>query len=487
MKAKSRVGSAIAVVKRAAAVYRDKGEEYVRDSVMKALVGGSKQIPDFDFSKVADVVPPKYNPAEWAEFIEMNTRAKASVRITSLNTVGLGWTVESESFDDLTEPEQKKVDERWTALVALLEHPNPRDDFTTLIKRAKTDHLSTGNAYLEVVRDVDRRIVQLFHMKSPTVRRTQADLYVQKKFRQARYFKPFGDERRIDWRNGKTLPAGTASSVYEASEVIHLAFYSSADPWYGVPPAATAQVAIAGSFQVDRRNYDFFESDALPRFAVLISGGDDESLEAVEKGVTDFVAHVRGETKVSRALVLQGPAGRPGADKAQIEIKELGQYGQDATFREYRRDCNEEIREVFGLAKVLYGTADDVNRASALATLDATTRNVFWPQSKEWGAELSCIAREFHPSLRLVFVMATATDLLGLATITKTNAESGVFTVNELRLAAGKTEIEEDWANVPLVQLRAKGADEERQANAESLVLAFENKLAELRTRKRTG
>jgi capsid portal protein len=478
--------SIVATVKRAAAVYQEKGRELVRHSVLKALVGGSKQIPDFDFSKVKDVVAPKYDPVEWAEFIEMNTRAKTSVRITALNTVGLGWSIRSEGYDDMTDEEKQAVDARASALISLFERPNPRDDFTTMITHAKIDHLSTGNAYVEAVRDTNGQVVQLFHMKAGTVRRTQADLYVQKKYRAARFFKPFGDKRRIDWRTGKTLPEG-AKAVYEASEVIHLAYYSSADAWYGVPPAVTAQVAIAGSFQVDRRNYDFFESDALPRFAVLMSGGDDESLEAVEKGVTEFVKHVRGETKVSRALVLQGPAGRPGADKAQIEIKEMGQYAQDATFREYRRDCNEEIREVFGLAKVLYGTADDVNRASALATLDATTRNVFWPQSKGWGDELSCVAREFHPSLRLEFVKATATDLLGLAQITKTNSESGVFTVNELRVAAGKSEIEEDWANVPLVQLRAQGATEERQENAESLILAFENRLAEIRKGKHNG
>jgi len=470
-------------IRRAAAVIFDRGKK-----TFSAVFGSRQAPPEETFGK--NILEPVYNPGEWAQFIGLTTRGKASVRIMTQNTVGLGYATgfQQPDYDELEEngEERKMVDDAASKLNDFLRRVGPAGDLTSMLRNPATDLYGPGNGYIEVTRDDGRRIIGMIHMPAKGVRKAivkgSGGMFVQKTYKEQRFFKTFGDKTQYLWKNGKVAPPGAKWNQL-ASEVIHVLIYDSQDVNYGVPIASTCEASIAGKFQADRRNYGFFEGDALPRFVVLVSGGDDQTIEAIDKALLDFTAHVQGTSKTSRALAMQSAGGKAG-EKPSIDVKELGQYSQDATFREYRRDCDDEVREAYGIAKVLYGTADDVNRAGATITLESTVMNVFWPASKMWDEVLTDVAREFHPLLTIKLDKADATDTVGRADVVKTHSEAGELTINELRVLAKYEEIDEDWANIPLVRVESLSAEGNRVAAAETVLSVLRQRVDEIRTGK---
>jgi capsid portal protein len=417
---------------------------------------GSGQPALFSGAEARLQIAPVNDPNEWAELLDMSTRYRRCVYLTAQLTVGLGWTVEVDPrlAERLAAAETKAVEEAQVRLTDLLSYPNPRQAFEVLCTDAKVDQLAEGYGCLEVVRDEDGVIVQLHHIPATIVRLTKAGDYMLSRGGVTYYFARFEKGRRLDPKTGKLVPEGAGKGRY--SQVLMFNDYSPSDIYYGTPAAITAKVAIAGNQQAALRNYYFFESDGQPRFAILIGGGDDDTYDCVKKAAEDFIKDVRGNKKKARGLVLQAPtAAQKGAAAPTIEFKELGANQKDATFTEYAKRNDEEIREAFSTAKVMLGTSDDVNRASAFGTMESTVRYTLHPQTVRWERNLWPIAMEFHPALRIRLTKASATDLMGTAEQTAVQAEAGAMTINELRLANNLEPYEDPRADMPLAILKA--------------------------------
>ena len=175
-------------------------------------------------------------------------------------------------------------------------------------------------------------------------------------------------------------------------------------------------------------------------------------------------------------MLLQVAAPRQG-QQAKIQIQETGWLEQDATFSQHRGACDEEIREAYGLAIGLFGTADDVNRASAVATLQATISYIFIPESRDYSYRLSHnLARDFHPALKIELTTADVNDMQLQAQIADVYGNKvGALTLNEIREDLGRAPSDHPWANVPVAILRKiPGTPEEAQKFAAQVLEAME-------------
>jgi capsid portal protein len=404
---------------------------------------------------------------------------------------GIPDVVENKKEDGDSEREREKKEIEWQAeiLRELLNNPNDKMPLTEVFYLAKVDEETTGNGYIEVVRNNVGCIVELHHVPATTIRRRMmrgfsrsrggVDLgsgpgikarevygFIQIRGNQKRYFKEFGDSKVMNaqtgaWHNNAD-PIGWQS---RATEIIHFRNYDPTSQYYGAPRYVPSATAIAGNRQAAIRNVAFFENDAVPRMALLVSGGrlTSESMQQIE----DFVrGKQRGADQAHRVMLVQVEPTRLGfqqTNKTMIDLKPLTVgVTEDASFQTYRNANDEEVREIFGLAPVFFST-ENVNKASAAVSREITNEQEFEPDrlAKEYTINQSIVTdllcheiRERHgievPDdefeereqrrkmrkrilVQFRFARMTLTDPLDTARMDHVYASLGAMTPNELR------------------------------------------------------
>lgn len=479
---------------------KDMGPENLENIVKVLLLGGveksgggkeepppkTKQLGDFQ-QIVGEFVPPPFNPAIWAQTLKVNTRLARCVRTFARNTVGLGWAIEP--IHPVTEETPKEVreaiKEQTHALQAFFNRPNPLMPLSEIFYLEKVDEEATGNGYVEVVRNNGGKIVRLFHVPSVTLRKriikegTKIEVsgFVQIRGSQKRYFKDFGDRRVMDAFTGKYTDGDEPLPPdRRATEIIHFLIYDPSSSYYGAPRYAPAATAIAGNRQAAIRNVNFFENDAVPRMALLVSGGKigAESMQQIE----DFVrAKGRGVENAHRVMIVQVEPFKVGFQqqgKVMVDLKPLTVgVTEDASFSQYREANDEEVREIFGLGQIFF-KAEGANRANAQVSREITNEQELEPDrlSKEYvinqtivddilfqmmgatGDEDEDDLEEYRKNIQVRFRFArlTLTDPLDEARMNQMYASLGAVTPNELREAIGKPPYPKDYffADKPL-------------------------------------
>jgi len=383
------------------------------------------------------------------------------------------------------EEEKAAIEWQTELLRDLFERPNIRLPLTEVFYLIKVDEETTGNGYLEVVRDNSGKIVELHHCPATTIRRrlmksglsdprfrrgdgsTARRVYgfIQIRAAQKRYFKEFGDLRVMNsftgvWHGGEQM----LMPGQRATEILHFRNYDPTSTYYGAPRYVPAASAIAGNRQAAIRNVSFFENDAVPRMALLVSGGrvTNESMQQIE----DFIrGKGRGVEQAHRVMVIQVEPHKVGfqqQNKVMVELKPLTVgVTEDASFQTYRKANDEEVREIFGLAPVFFST-ENVNKASAAVSREITNEQEFEPDrlSREYlinqtiVSDLLCwhicqqteigkrqdldeegrdaLARK-QIRVRFRFARLTLTDPLDTARMDQVYASLGAMTPNELR------------------------------------------------------
>ncbi len=419
-----------------------------------------------------DVVIPVYDPAEWAELCAGNARATSSINIICRNVLRMGWEV---VVDPLWAEGHKSPTEVAAAAMGkarceqVLRSPFPGQSFAEACTRAEKDRESTGSGYLEIIMDSTERdkIIGIRHAPAKQTRRTGNMDFVQiGPTGEYVYFTPLESNRELDANTGKEYDPSVRGAV-RAHRMIQVMNYGPEDPYYGVPIPAPAQLALMTSFSLGLRNYRWFKNDTTPKMGITMSGASPKDGESVAEGIQKFVKGVKGGEH-SRILFLEAPITKPGQTPPTITITEFGKsQGTDTTYDSSMAAANEEIRECFGLAKICYGTSDDVNRASALTTWKATVEGVFWPTAELWEGVLAAVAKRFHPALQIVFTRQNSTDAAEQAELARIEAETGAVSINELRETFGRPPVTDDeLADVPLALLRQKAEPTPAQATA---------------------
>ena len=296
-----------------------------------------------------------------------------------------------------------------TRIENLLDFPNDHDSFGNIRVKSGTDYEILGNAYLEVGRNAKGNVDFFYHVPGEKCRLCKIDVnpvsikmtlmrdgklvpvtarryfrrYVQLVGTKIVYFKEFGDPRTIDPKTGDVKETLAAEDA--ATEMVHIPQYWSGNP-YGVPCWANNMPAILGMREAELVNLQYFEDNAIPAMAILVSGGslsEETLLELQEKFV-----NAKGRDQVHRVVVIEAVADMDAAgdtDSAPpvptLSIQPLRDAQQsDALFLSYDEASMAKIRGSFRLTPLYLGRSDDFTRATAEASIQMCETQVFTPR-----------------------------------------------------------------------------------------------------------
>jgi len=432
------------------------------------------------------LLSPPYAPDRMFELYEESGILQACVEAYVQNVDGFGQVVEPDEGvlgDGAAQDSPAK-----RLLEDLFEHPNPEYSFTELRKRLRRDLEVTGNAYMEVVRNlsgepqlffwVDARRVRLSRLDEQatdvvmTVPRggTVQKIPVQKKFRRlamitARgvapvWFKEFGDPRRISATTGEEVADGVDTP---ATELIH---FKIGNGTYGIPRWIGTVQSVMGSTKAEFVNYDLFDSQGIPPLIITVAGGslsedsldDLRSLLVKAKSVQNFHKVLLLEAETDSGLV-DGKGTSP-----KLDVQSLAEHRkEDAMFLKYLADARKAVRQYgFRLPSMFVGDAEEYSHETASIVRRVAEEQVFAPERVLFD---EIINRRVIPATgvvgwKLKTLGPVLKDSVQLLQLLPTLIDQGAFTVNELIAFVNEhfgTQIEpyedgEAWANIPIPQ-----------------------------------
>lgn len=400
-----------------------------------------------------------------------STRLQKIVRTFARNTVGLGWDIMRKPSSVLSNqaeetPEVAAEDER---LSAFFDTCNPMMPFSEVMERIVIDRETTGDGYMEVTRDADGNIANLYHLPAVMTRlRGDSPGFIQiqrwhSAERRRVYFKMFGDSRPMNRWTGNYAKEGEVISIYDqASEVIRFTIYSPSSFFYGQPRWLSALAAIYVSQQAKEWNLNFVANNASWPIAIITENAE---LDAeTQNMLADVVgAQGKGIQGAGRVLFLQAakkhPAYRGTDTRIKIEKLAMGQQ-DDGSFLKLMKSCDDEIRETYGMAELFLGSAADLNRASAAVSRQVTNEQEFVPQQKRDEYIINAtIMRELGAKLTTFrFSRPRTTDNLQDSQILSRLKAERVMTGQEIRRAINRLvpesalpHADDTWAAVPPV------------------------------------
>lgn len=376
------------------------------------LTATSAAIPEDDFSGLywdgvtGNILHPPYDMLKLKEFGENNNTLDPCVTAYVNNIDGSGYVIEKEG--EVIVPNEEDTDPTAQELYDFFGEISPGMSLVTLRKECRRDLEYTGNAFLEVVRNVDSKIVFINRIESHMMRLVKLGephlvpyvisrfgeemtvsmfkrerLYAQRVGSSLIYFKEFGAVYDVNRKTGAWSEKKLAVTE-RGNEIIHLTVNKSATTSYGVPRWINQIPSITGSRMAEEANIGYFESGGIPPVLVFIAGGSME-LEVRKQLLNVFN---QGAAKGHRGAVIEltptgGSLDKDG--KVDVKVEKFGSEAmKDSMFEGYDDKCDKRVRKSFRLPPLFTGMADDYSFASAYASYLVAEAQVFGPERFEW-------------------------------------------------------------------------------------------------------
>lgn len=322
------------------------------------------------------------------------------------NVDGFGYEFKymGDDIKDKETPEAQAVKEE---LRDFFSYVNDQQSFTSIRKLMRTDLEVLGNGGFEVIRNNVGRVQMLFHapfinmrltvrQKDPVTIMTKLprngkliDVEVKRHFRKfvqlsetgktLRWFKEFGDPRPMSSKTGDYNTRGDASEIWH----FKIPFAGSA---YGLPRYIGAMLEVLGRRNAQYVNYDLFESQGIPPFVVLVSGGTltDESFDELDA----FLEGLRGTANFNKATILEATPESIGLEDkgtAKVELKSMTDFRKDdAMFTKYTEGTEKNIRHRYRLPDLYVGASETFTHATAKAAQVTVEEQVFTPERQDF-------------------------------------------------------------------------------------------------------
>lgn len=413
-------------------------------------------------------------------------------------------------FDWNYQPSQEEIDKTKLMITRRMELERGRLElffnfcvsdrsFTDLRKATRMESEIIGHGFWEIRRSLDGRLAAFGHVPSYTIRAVDLgnDDVVEREVpikispirwgvrreihkaarwvqvipgRQPIFFKEFGDKRIISARTGAVFPTLAAMQERERDSVpaTELAqpfrVHSPRSGRYGIPRWIGNLKSVLGSKQAEMVNLLYFNNKSIPPLAILVSGGS-MSEPAVER-IKDYVENeLKGTNNFHKILIIEAePASSPhefdtmNSGKVRIELVPLtASIHNDALFMKYIAAGRDMIGESMRNPKIVRGSTDQVNRATAQAALEFAESQVYQPERAgfDWWInrfvipELGILFWQFHSN------SPVATDLDAAKAVVELT-KAGVLTPSEARRLASRVfnvdlrNIQAPWVHQPL-------------------------------------
>ncbi len=431
------------------------------------------------------VIQPPFNYYTLMKMPLENNTLRQCIDAMVTNIDGNGYRLEfiGKEGEESSEEAKKERD----LLTAFITNINDEYGFTILRKRSRQDYESIGNRTWEIIRAANGKISRIYHLPAHTIRMTLKDkeatliekkvpdgaggettIRIRKHFRRyvqlvgdkLRFFKEFGDTRTINPDTGQI--DNTLSFQDGATEVYHSCIYTAGTP-YGLPRWFHQLPSIMGSREAELTNLDFFQENAIPAMAVLVSGGfiTEESIQVLE----DNFQRKRGRKNMNRVAIIEATsdiqsAGDDGRlPTPRVELKPLQDDRQgDALFQQYDKNNAGKVRSAFRLPPLYLGDSSDYTKATAYVSMTIAESQVFGPERKDFDEFFNReILSQFAPKywkFRTLPPRVGGRDeiIQAIHTLTKVGAitpNDAVDVANDL-LDLDLTPFDKPWANYPL-------------------------------------
>lgn len=404
-----------------------------------------------------EVVQPPYNLDYLAALYEKSSPHASAIRAKVRNIAGLGYQfVESEAtkekLDEMEGNDEKlsklrrKLARGRRELSEWIDSCNEEDEFDETLSKAWTDYESTGNGYLEIGRKNTGEIGYIGHIPATTLRiRKKRDGFVQIISNRAVFFRNFGDFETSDPVRQDPRP----------NEIIHFKKYTPTHGYYGVPEVISAMTAVTGNEFSARFNLDYFENKAVPRYVIVIKGGNLSS-RSEQQILEFFQASLKG--KNHRTLYVPLPADEEGK-KVSFEMKPVETGTQDSSFNNYRRGNLNEILMAHGVPISKVSMSEGISLAAARDADKTFKEQVCKPEQRVLEKKLNKIIREITDVFRLKLNELSLTDEDTQSKIDERYLRLGTYVPNEVRARQGLPGIK--GGDKP-VELKAQQAAEQR-------------------------
>lgn len=367
------------------------------------------------YSGADGLLQPPYDPSILHFISENNNTLMQCVNAMAQNIEGFGHEfVYDLSDSDIRRQYEAAINEESERLHRFFKYVTPTMDFVELRKKLRIDLETTGNAYLELIRTSDKRLVGFEHLPAVTMRLTQKERdyiesnikipiptptgyeyteeYAMRRFRKycqvvnyvgagtsfsKVWYKEYGDPREMDKTSGRYLEEG---KVGDAHEVVHFKIDNTRYE-YGIPRWIGNLLAALGSRDADEVNNNFFQNGGLYQMAVLVSGGSLNQRTA-EK-LAKLLNRTKGKDFAHTALILETETpdnlNLQNINRSKVDIKPLNKH-TDMLFEKYQEYTTNRIRSSFRIAPIYIGMIQDYTNANAETSKEVTEEQVFQPE-----------------------------------------------------------------------------------------------------------
>jgi PBSX family phage portal protein len=441
---------------------RGLAQNFKRKAARKAKDGkaGTKQIePEmvYGYTYLDCVIPPE-NLGYLTKLYDISPAHRAAVDAKVNAIFGLGWQLtESKRFkrskentrtENGSNRAQKFLNDAIDTVEEFLDNCNDRDVFEEVLRKVGTDYETTGNAYIEIGRDINGKIGYIGHIPSEHMRvRRERDGYIQIFSNLVTYFRNYGE----------TNP-NTVTDDENPNEIIHLKKYTPTNTYYGVPEIFAAKNALAGNEFASRYNLDFFENQAIPRYAIIAKKSS-LSAPSVTRLIEFFESGVRGQPHRTIFIPLQDVEG------AEIKFEEIETGNKDAGFGEYRDSNNQEMfmahRVPFTRAGVY---AKGMTLAAARDADKVFKESVSRPEQEIFEKKFNKVIKELSPAVVFKLNELELTDEDVQSQIDERDLRSGTKVPDEVRARKGMGPRPDGKGNEPMALSAQQQADQKAKA-----------------------
>jgi PBSX family phage portal protein len=251
----------------------------------------------------------------------------------------------------------------------------------------------------------------------------------------------YGDDQTfVDADSGEFgSSSGDVDTV--ANELIVIRNYSALSPYYGLPDVVPGIKTLAGDLAAREYNRRFFSNDTVPRFAVIVEGG--ELTERAWNDLEETFQQLRDQEKAHSGVLLEttdlvtGALGEEQGANIRLEPLTVG-VDEDAGFVTYRDNNEHYLLQAHSVPPVAIGRTEGVNFANAKSQRVNFAQETVKPKQERFSARLHQILHVTafeEPDWTIEFDLHGGENRLRNSKIAanRMKAASGTLTVNEAR------------------------------------------------------
>ena len=351
------------------------------------------------------LLAPPFNPATLQSLVTKNNILAQCVEAMEVNIDGTGFEIEAidpKKKDVGDSPEKKRLE-------AFFKEPFPLWGFTEIRRKLRYDMETTGNGYIEVLRNLEGKIIFLRWIDAKLMRLVRLDDPVEVEVeleregekvkakalvRERRYcqllgteqifFKEFGSKRVLDRKSGKwETEQAKVENGHRATEILHFTVHKDVRTPYGIPRWINQLPSVLGSRKAEEYNLEFFDSGAIPPAAIFLQGG--QVTETVGDQLRAYFGPKNKDPNRVAVIEVQSTSGTiDAAGHVQVKVERFGDTKNDAMFQNYDVKCEEHVRTAFRLSPLFVGKAQDYNFATAQVGYMVAEAQVFGPERTEF-------------------------------------------------------------------------------------------------------